>query len=133
MRAWILGLVCVVGCGAEGSYQGRSVWSVTLQGQTQNTEEVDVRQVYRGSRTDVVIASADCDLPADVSASGLTVQPTTCAVYRDGQRLELTFSGTGALDRDDRLSLSLSGPITVSDASGSYPGTFTYTFEGDRL
>ena len=133
MRAWILGLVCVVGCGAEGSYQGSSVWSVTLSGQTQNTQEVDVRQVYRGSKTDLVIGSADCDWPADIQGDRLVVQPTTCTTFRDGQELVLTFSGTGTLDGDDRLSLSLTGPITVSDSNGTYAGSFTYTFYGDRL
>src|SRR5437879_3904169 len=97
-RAMVMGLasMALAGCGARGSYQGRSVWSMTLDGKTENLEQVDVRQLMPGARSDVVIVSADCDLPADLRGDGLVVLPTTCITWKGDTQTELTFSGGGA-------------------------------------
>jgi hypothetical protein len=109
------------------------VWSITVDGQTQNSEQVVVHQVMSGAGSDVVVVSADCDWPANASGDGLQILPTTCISYRGNQELRMTFTGTGALDGKSHLGLSLSGPITVVTDGVERSGTFSYDFDGQRL
>ena len=134
MRSWGLAWVVLLGgCGVGGSYQGRAVWSITVDGQTQNSEQVVVHQIMPGARSDVVVVSADCDWPANASGASLQVLPTTCIAYQGEQELRMTFAGSGALNGDDRLTLSLSGPVTLVSDGVERSGTFTYDFDGERL
>ena len=123
----------LAGCGQKGSYQGRAVWSVTVDGKTTNSEQIEVHALLPGSHSDLVVVNQTCDWPANAQGDGLELPPTTCISWQGGTRTELTFSGTGVLGDGERLSLALSGPITVHDADGDHDGTFTYAFEGERL
>lgn len=131
--AAVAAAVLATGCGAKGAYQGRAVWSLTVDGKTTNSEQIEVHDLMPGSHSDLVVVNQTCDWPANAQGDGLEVAPTTCISWKDGARTELTFSGTGVLGDGERLSLALSGPITVEDDEGEHDGTFTYTFEGDRL
>jgi hypothetical protein len=133
MRGLIGAALVLAGCGSAGSFQGRAVWSVSAGGPVQNTEQVEVHQLLGGSETDYVIASDNCDLPANASGKDLLVASTTCITWRDGEEYDMTFGGEGSVDTQ-RLALSLHGPITIHRTNGSVEqGTFSYDFSGDRL